>query len=215
MGISRDVVSLLEYLLPGFIAAWVFYGLTGHPKTSPFERTVQALIFTVILRAATHCIGWIAVSVHAATGIAAGTWDRDANLIWSVALAVFGGHAIAWAANTNSYHKRLYKHRITTKTSLVSEWHSAFSLRDCYIILHFGDKLGGRKLFGWPQEWPDDPKSGHFAITEPEWLVEDEGIYTRVPLTSDEMLLVPSEHVLMIEFVKSATTGEASEETQQ
>ena len=46
---SGDIVSVIYYLLPGFVAAWVFYGLTAHPKASPFERVVQALIFTVVV----------------------------------------------------------------------------------------------------------------------------------------------------------------------
>ncbi len=204
MGISKDVVVLLEYLLPGFIAAWVFYGLTGHPKTSPFERTVQALIFTVIIKACAHSIGWIAMAVHDVTGLSVGTWDTNSQLILSVAIAIVGGHAISWAANTNAYHKRLYKRKITTKTSLVSEWHSAFSMRDSYVILHLDSDLNHRKLFGWPNEWPDDPKGGHFVITEPEWLIERDEEYERIPATADEMLLVGAEHVLMVEFVKSS-----------
>lgn len=206
MGISKDVVVLLEYLLPGFIAAWVFFGLTGHPKTSPFERTVQALIFTVIIKAIAHCIGWFAITIYAVTGVSVGTWDANAQLILSVTIAIVGGHAISWAANTNTYHKRLYKRKITTKTSLVSEWHSAFAMRDAYIILHLDSDLNQRKLFGWPNEWPDDPKSGHFVITEPEWLIEQDDGYQRVPATADEMLLISASHVLMVEFVKSSNT---------
>ena len=48
---SSEVIKVIYALLPGFIAAWVFYGLTAHPKLSPFERTVQALIFTGIIQA--------------------------------------------------------------------------------------------------------------------------------------------------------------------
>ena len=48
---KQDVVSLLYFLLPGFLAAWVSYGLTAHPKREAFERVIQALIFTVIVRA--------------------------------------------------------------------------------------------------------------------------------------------------------------------
>ncbi len=43
---SKELVGIISYLLPGFLAAWIFYGLTAHPKPQPFERVVQALIFT-------------------------------------------------------------------------------------------------------------------------------------------------------------------------
>ena len=40
---------LLFPLSGGFFAAWVFYGLTPFSKPSGYERTVQALIFTIIV----------------------------------------------------------------------------------------------------------------------------------------------------------------------
>ena len=50
---SDELVRVFYNLLPGFLSAWIFYALTAHPKPSPFERIVQALIFTVIVRATT------------------------------------------------------------------------------------------------------------------------------------------------------------------
>ncbi len=43
---SSEVLKVIYALLPGFVAAWIFYGLTAPPRQSPFERVVQALIFT-------------------------------------------------------------------------------------------------------------------------------------------------------------------------
>ena len=45
---SSEIVGVLSFLLPGFVAAAIFYSLTSYPKPSPFDRVVQALIFTVI-----------------------------------------------------------------------------------------------------------------------------------------------------------------------
>ena len=44
---SSEVVSVLTFLLPGFVAAAVFYSLTSHPKPGAFDRIVQALVFGV------------------------------------------------------------------------------------------------------------------------------------------------------------------------
>ena len=49
-GISAEIVGVIYQLLPGFIVAWIIYGLTAHLKPSSFERIVQALIFTVFVR---------------------------------------------------------------------------------------------------------------------------------------------------------------------
>ncbi len=48
--LSTEIVGLIYQLLPGFIAAWVFYGLTSYIKPSAFDQIVQALIFTVIVK---------------------------------------------------------------------------------------------------------------------------------------------------------------------
>ena len=45
---SSEVVGVLTFLLPGFVAAAIFYSLTSHPKPGAFDRVIQALIFTVI-----------------------------------------------------------------------------------------------------------------------------------------------------------------------
>lgn len=41
----NNATTLLTFLLPGFLSAWVFYGLTSHPKPPQFERTAEALVF--------------------------------------------------------------------------------------------------------------------------------------------------------------------------
>ncbi len=47
---ADNFLAVVAFLLPGFITAWIFYGLTSHPKPSQFERTIQALIFTFIIQ---------------------------------------------------------------------------------------------------------------------------------------------------------------------
>lgn len=82
------------------------------------------------------------------------------------------------------------------ETSYPSEWYSAFSRHsDCYVTLHL---KGQRRLFGWPQEWPNRPDEGHFRIAEAEWL-DDE---TRIPVTGVLAIVIPVDQVEMVEFLK-------------
>lgn len=50
MDISSELLELLRQLLPGFLTAWVFHALTAYPKQSQFERVIQALIFTLLVK---------------------------------------------------------------------------------------------------------------------------------------------------------------------
>jgi len=193
---SNDIVTAVYYLLPGFVAAWVFYGLTAHPKASPFERVVQALIFTVIVQALVAVVRWILCVLGNIWSF--GTWSPQCALVWSVVLALAVGLAFAWLANENLCHGLLRKWRITSRTSFPSEWFSAFSREERWVVLHLS---GGCRLYGWPEEWPDHPDTGHFVIDEPEWLLEDG---RRVPLYGVRKTLVPAPNVEMVEFLKGS-----------
>ena len=48
---ANNSIEVLNFLVPGFIAAAVYYGLTSAGKPNTFERLIQALIFTIIINA--------------------------------------------------------------------------------------------------------------------------------------------------------------------
>jgi hypothetical protein len=164
---SKELVGVISYLLPGFLAAGVFYCLTAHPKAQPFERIVQALIFTAILQGVVSVFRWFLLL--AGRVVALGVWTQDVNLVWSLLWAIVFGVAFAGIVNNDVIHDWLRQRdwllrKITTpkmegkwawthRTSHPSEWFSAFSNHNRrYVILHLKD---GRRLFGWPDEWPD------------------------------------------------------------
>ena len=191
---SSDIIAAIYYLLPGFVAAWVFYGLTAHPKASPFERVVQALIFTVIVQGLVAVVSWVLCTVG--TFVTVGVWSRDCALAWSVLLAFAVGLLFAWFANTDICHRLLRKWKITSRTSFPSEWFSAFSREPRWVVLHLS---GDRRLYGWPEEWPDHPDVGCFVIDQPEWLLDDG---QRAPLYGVDKTLVSAADVEMVEFLK-------------
>lgn len=54
--LAPAVLALLQFLLPGFLAAWVFYAFTSYRKPSEFERVIQALIFTLLIKTVTTVV---------------------------------------------------------------------------------------------------------------------------------------------------------------
>lgn len=187
---SADVVNAIWLLLPGFLAAWIFYGLTAHKRESPFERTIQALIFTAIVQVPTGVI-------HTVWPKWLPLWTPTVQLGWSLLFATMLGLFLAWCANNNWFHKQFYKFGFTTRTSYPSEWYSTLNTEKRYIILHLKD---GRRLYGWPYEWPDHCDSGHFVLMQAEWILDDN---TCAPLYAVERFLIPSNDVAWIEFLKA------------
>lgn len=217
---SKELVGIISYLLPGFLAAWIFHGLTAHPKAQPFERVVQALIFTAILQGVVSIVRWFFVLAgHVAV---VGQWTENVSLVWSLLWAVVLGVAAAGIANNDVIHNWLRfrdwrlrktapsgedrKWAWTHRTSHPSEWFSAFSHHNRrYIILHLKD---GRRLYGWPDEWPDACDRGHFVVSECEWLLPTG---ERAPFHQVESMLIPATSVEFVEFLKYDSEVKASE----
>ena len=191
---SSEVVGVLTFLLPGFVAATIFYSLTSHPRPGAFDRVVQALIFTAVGNAIT-----ILFLSNKMFQNADAEWIRSWEPVISILVAVALALMASFAANRDIVHGMLRNLGVTKETSYPSEWYSAFSRHgDCYVVLHL---KGQRRLYGWPEEWPSQPESGHFRITEGEWLNDDD----RIPATGVAATLIPASEVEMVEFLAGTT----------
>jgi len=168
--IAKDLPALIFLLLPGFISAGVFYTLTAHPKTSEFERIVQSLIFTALVRLNLH---WIKpLLFRASVWRSFGRWTEDIEFDWSIAIAVVIGLVFAVFSNRDWFHSMIRRVGWGSRTSYPSEWYAAFTIhKDRYILLHLD---GNRRLRGWPDQWPDQPDKGYFILAEAEWVLDNQ-----------------------------------------
>ena len=207
---SSEIVGVLVFLLPGFVAAAVFYSLTSHSKPGAFDLIIQALIFTAAGQAITSAI----ILVFGAT-VGNVAWAENWGFVLSLVVSVFLAVLVAYVLNNDVAHRVLRRIRITRETSYPSEWYSTFARHECYVVLHM---KGQRYLYGWPEEWPSRPDEGHFRITEAEWLESDrrtpaEGADRTGDLIGDDgdgrtpaegvaAILIPAGEVEMVEFVE-------------
>lgn len=200
--VVKDVASTFQYLLPGFLAAWVFYGLTSYSKPDQFERAVQALVFTVIVKA---CVVVESQLLFAAAAVVRlGEWTSQSELVWSVCTAFLIGLGFSWLANNDGFHGALRRFGVTRETSFPSEWYGAFLKDVTYVVLHLIDE---RRLYGWPREWPSDPGRGFFSIEQPSWILPD-GKEQHLPGVG--VVLVNVKDVRWVEFMQK--TWEDSDE---
>lgn len=196
---AKDFVTLLQFLLPGFISAWVFYGLTSYPKPSQFERVVQALIFTIIIQALvflfkkiTFFIGNFYYLTH---------WNSRSDVMCSIVIALIIGLLFSYYANNDKLHKKLRGWHITKETSYPSEWYGEFETNVTFVVLHLD---GERRIYGWPIEWPSDPRKGHFVLKQVSWLNDEarNEKYRQIPLTGVDSIMIDVREVLWVEFME-------------
>ena len=192
---TNDFIALLQYLLPGFIAAWVFYSFTSFPKPSQFERVVQALIFTIFVQALVYIIKkvYLLMSTKWATVV----WNTNSEVIWSISSAILLGILFSYFANNDKIHKKLRDWKITRETSYPSEWFGAFLQNVTYVVLHLD---GERRLYGWIKEWPSEPEKGHFVLVQASWLEDD----NQLPITGVDSIMVDAKEVKMVEFMEKS-----------
>lgn len=203
---ASNIISVITYLLPGFLAAWIFYGLTAHPRKDAFERIIQALIFTVMVQALTAATRMALQAIPSRWIF--GAWTSDVSLIWSMIYGVTVGVVVSISANTDWLHRQLRDRlKITSRTSYPSEWFSAFHRQPRYVVLHLE---GARRLYGFPLEWPDSPDAGHFLMDDAGWLLDNNEL---VKLHTVHNVLVPAKEVQHVEFLRSVAevTADATE----
>lgn len=192
---DSDLIGVLFKLVPGFFGAAVFHAMTPFPKRDVMDRLVLALLFTGlgevgarVIEATAYFIGRNAFSF--------GDWNPSASVWWSGVSAVLFSFLVSWIVNLDRVHKVLRKAKVTKKTSFPSQWFSAFSALDRYVILELHC---GRRLMGWPREWPDDYTAGHFWMEQASWLLDDG---SKIPLLEIEAKLVKVEDVKGVEFMR-------------
>jgi hypothetical protein len=194
--VTIELISLFSFLLPGFITSFLFYSLTSFPKKSEFEAVVIALIYTIIINAVVE----ILAHIFTATGylISFGEWNTLSKTIWAIIVALIMGLSWSFFYNNDTLHKLLRKLRITKQSSYPSEWYGVFSENKKYVILHLKDK---RRILGWPMEWPNNPKKGHFVLEAAEWLIDNDGKNEAIPLTGVDKIVIDTINIEMVEFL--------------
>jgi Family of unknown function (DUF6338) len=192
--LSKDLIALLSYLLPGFLVAWLFYALTSHQKPAQLERVIQALIFTLVVNGLVvlekTALLWLGHS------FSLGEWTKDSELIASIATAIAFGLLTVYCTNTDVLHKWLRDRNLSKQSSHPTEWCTTFALHKSYVVLEMKD---GRRLYGWPQIWPSNFEKGHLYITEAAWMHGAEPV--EMPI--DSGVLVPVTDVQHVEFINT------------
>lgn len=193
--LTSETVALLNYLLPGLLAAWVFYGMTSHVKPQHFERIVQALIFTFLIQASIPLIRALVESLD--HEFALNVWPKSYDHIAAFVVAMVFGIGFAHLTNRDIFHRFLRKCGVSTKTSHPSEWYGVLSEGARYVTLHLKDE---RMLHGYPQVWPSDPEKGHFYVMHPHWLIDKNGSPEYVRIKDIDGLLIDVKEVTWVEI---------------
>jgi ABC-type proline/glycine betaine transport system permease subunit len=85
--LTQNLTPLFQFI-PGFISAAIFFTLTAHPKASEFERVVQALVFSVLLKCSLMPTKWAFMALGKRMCFSLGAWNADVELLWMILYSV-------------------------------------------------------------------------------------------------------------------------------
>jgi len=202
--LATKIIPLVQTLVPGFLTTMIFYWLADVKKPGQFERTVQALISTGLITMLVSGIKIFLIYIGAHY-FQLGQWSAQVEGVWGVGLAASLGLLLAFASN-HDYLYRFARWLTLTSRSSYPEWIYAFRKREgMSVVLTL---LDGRRLFGYPAVWPTDPKDGHFLITQPSWMNENN---EWVDTPGIESYLIANCDVYLVEFLEQETGIEERE----
>ncbi|TJZ77528.1 DUF6338 family protein [Chitiniphilus eburneus] len=209
--ISKDIILLIQYLAPGFLSAWIFYGLTSHVRPSSFERVAQAVIYSLFIKIASDVFQYIVLLIGKKWSF--GPWLEPADIAISIINATTLGFLLALVSNSDWFHSRLRKLRLSSRSAHPSEWCAVLKANPAYMVFHLKDE---RRLVGYPLVWPSDHEKGHFFITNCRWLLDDDGNSessenqdsNHIEVDYAEGILMHSSDVKMIEILKEGDNDE-------
>lgn len=197
--LKPEVVALLQYLVPGFVAMIVYRGLIAAPHPDAFRSTIEALVFTAIIHFFVVIERWSALDIGRAYSF--GEWTSAGQDIAGFLTAIFVGLlAVRITSFDALIFERLRRWRLTAQASYPNEWFGAFRREEKkWVVLQLID---GRRLYGWPAEWPSSPDTGHLRMQFARWLPYELGGEI-VNLSNVSSILINVTDVRWVEFIEN------------
>jgi hypothetical protein len=198
MDISFETLTVLSFLIPGFISVFLFRHLVYRPDKEIGYFIVEALIYSfVIYSIAGTILDYAPVTLQEVT-----TGEKKTYSVTFVTSALFVLLAISVAIplffalilNNDYATSFLRKLKITTVSSRANTWLDAFSAQKCYVIVNTVD---GKRIFGWPMWYSNSPKDGYIYLYDPSWIDSEQKF---VPTGLHGLFLVKKNSIDYIEF---------------
>jgi len=199
--LSFQTLQVLIFLIPGFIAQKIIDTLVVRKEKKEFGKVVEALIFSMIIYTIySFKSGKSPIMLSKIQDYTVYLYDSN-SLICLAALSLAIPTIMAFFI-TNDLHMKIARMlRITKKTARSSVWFDVFYDIRAHVIINFAD---GRRIFGWPMYYSNDPEQPYVFLYNPAWIVDDPETKEQKFVHLDEIgiLITPKEEIESIEFLK-------------
>jgi hypothetical protein len=191
---TSEALLIFIFLTPGFISSAIMNFLVVREDKKELTKIVEALAFSLIIYTIYAILhGQSPVILDSTSGTVVYNYDA-VGFLWLAGITLLIPIAISYCI-TNDLHMKLARIlRITTKTARPSIWLDVFYNNKKHIIIDFEN---GRRLYGWPMYYSDNPKEPYLFLYKPYWVQEKKFIDTEVY----GMLITPEQKIDIIEIL--------------
>jgi hypothetical protein len=192
-----DLVPILLFLLPGFVSVGILEVLCVRKAKDVFGRIIEALIFTMLnLACFLVCRGFLEKCLR--VKFDHGQFFTTANVTLMAICAI--GIGVIFAAEIN--HEWLLsvlndKLHLTRKTAKPSTWNETWTHAQKFVVVHLDD---GRRIYGWPTFYSDDPEERALFLEDASWLDDDNNLINGASPIS--ILLDKHSGIKLVEFLE-------------
>ena len=196
-----QALQVLVFLIPGFISATILNVLIVRKAKSELGKIVEALIFSLII----YTIYSLVVDKSPVALIQVGessTYSYDSEaFLWLGLFSIVIPLVLAFLV-TNDLHMKLSRFfRISRRTARSSVWFDVFADQKKHVIIDFAD---GRRIYGWPMYYSDNPEDQYVFLYDPAWIEQDDatGESKFIDVDIEGILITPEQSIESIMFLK-------------
>lgn len=212
MSISYETLTILAFLIPGFIASGVAGAFVPRQTRQATSWLIEALVASLVVYTLISLIfGGTAVQMttedsrgHDALGL----HFQAAFLLPLLVASLLLGIGLGVVRSKDLHMKVLRAVRLTRLTGHPSTWYGAFTIQRRPIIVNL---TSGQRVFGWPYYYSDSFEEGIIYLTRPAWVIA-EGEYRE--LSDIHGILIDRSRIAFIEFAQgdyTSTTNQGGE----
>ncbi|WP_157522451.1 DUF6338 family protein [Mitsuaria sp. 7] len=172
-------------MLPGLVGAASFNLLVKRPQVMLWIDSLVVLVLSEM-----------SARILKATPLSAlGAWESLAQLVIPIGIAISVVTGSAKLVRSNDRKRRSSRGNEERQQSCRLRWYEVFRAEKSHLILHLKD---GRKVFGWPEGWPEDSTTGHFLLTTPLVAMSGQAVEFQ---SGASAVLLPAQEVSWVQFL--------------
>jgi len=206
--ISFQALQILIFLIPGFISSSILNSLiVRRDERREFPAVIEALIFSMLVYTAYAVIRGTSPIALDQQGQAPTLSYEAMGFLWLLLISVVLPMSMSFLVTTDLHMKIARGLRITRRTSRSSTWFDVFYDIKTYVIIDFDN---GRRVYGWPMYYSDNPEDQYVFLHDPYWIEGEEFIETGLK----GLLITPAQRIEFIEFLEgpAESKGDQSHE---